>query len=117
MNLETFREYCLTKDFATEDMPFDETTLVFRIGGKIFALTDLERMPFRCNLKAEPERVVELCESYPEITPGYHMSKKHWVSVEPLNDFDRKLFFTLVDDSYDLVFKSLPKSIRESLKK
>lgn len=112
MNLENFRNYCLLLPNVTEDMPFDETTLVFRLSGKIFALTDMEQLPFRCNLKAKPERVLELCELYSEITPGYHMSKKHWITVTPGFDFDKKLMTDLIKDSYKLIYGSLSKKIK-----
>lgn len=116
MTLETLREYCLSKPYATEDLPFDETTLVFRVGGKIFLLTDLERTPFWFNLKAEPEKVLELCERFSAITPGYHMNKKHWVTVLPDGTTDNELIFGLVDDSYNLILGSLNKKEKEKLK-
>ncbi len=115
MNLETFRQYCLAKQGATEDTPFDETTLVFRVGNKIFALTDLERIPFRANLKCEPERAIELRERYDSITPGYHMNKMHWNTIEPEGQLSDVLFKELIDHSYNLIFNSLKKIERQKI--
>lgn len=77
MNIEKLRDYCLAKPAVSEDFPFDETTLVFKVVGKIFAFTDLEG-ELRINLKCDPERAISLREQYPAIMPGYHMNKKHW---------------------------------------
>jgi predicted DNA-binding protein (MmcQ/YjbR family) len=115
MNLEKFRKYCLGKKGATEDFPFDETTLVFRVGGKIFALTDTEAVPFSFNLKCDPERAIELRENYDCIRPGWHMNKKHWNTVEPDGSIDDALIYDLIDHSYDEVVKTLKKSDREKL--
>lgn len=115
MNIEELREYCLSKPHTTEDTPFDETTLAFRIGGKIFALTNMESIPTRVNLKCIPERAIELREEYPDIViPGYHMSKKHWNTVYTL-EIDSNALEKLIDDSYDLVVNSLTKNIKSSL--
>ena len=110
MNLETFRKYCLSKKGTSEDFPFDVTTLVFRVGSKIFALTDTEWYPFRFNLKCDPEWAVELRENYESITPAWHMNKKHWNTVEPNGTIDSALIKKMIDHSYDLVYKSLTKS-------
>src|SRR5689334_7726441 len=82
MDLEKFREYCLTKSGATEDTPFGADVLVFRIGTKIFALAPLEQIPATANLKCDPDLALELRDRYEQIRPGYHMSKKHWNTVE-----------------------------------
>ena len=80
MHIETFREYCLSLHGTTEDFPFGKETLVFKVGGKIFALTHVD--PFESvNLKCDPEKAVELRERYPAVQPGYHMNKKHWNTV------------------------------------
>jgi predicted DNA-binding protein (MmcQ/YjbR family) len=115
MDFGNFREYCLRKKGCTEDTPFDETTLVFRVGGKIFALTDMESLPFQCNLKCDPEKAEELRERYDSITPGYHMNKKHWNTVISDNSFPDTLFRELIDHSYELVFISLKKSDRQRI--
>ncbi len=115
MNIEELREYCLTRLHTTEDTPFDETTLAFKVGGKIFALTNMETIPTRVNLKCDPERAIELRENYPEvIIPGYHMSKKHWNTVF-IEELDTSFIEELVSHSYDLVYKSLTKSKRLEL--
>ncbi|MGI8957804.1 MAG: MmcQ/YjbR family DNA-binding protein [Chthoniobacterales bacterium] len=77
MNLEDFRDYCLTKTDAAEETPFGEDTLVFKVGGKIFALASLDEVPPRANLKCDPERALDLRDRYEEVQPGYHMNKKH----------------------------------------
>ncbi len=120
MNPESFREYCLTKPGVSESFPFDETTLVFKVGAgdkhKMFALIGLNRAEF-VNLKCDPERSAELREAYPEdIYPGYHMSKKHWNSVTTSGVVPSDLFKELVDHSYEIVRASLPKKVREAIK-
>jgi len=115
MNIETFRAYCLEKKGVTEEFPFDEKTLVFKVMGKMFALTGLERFPFSVNLKCDPDKSLELREYHPEITPGYHMSKKHWNTVEFSATLPAKLFYELIDHSYDLVVNGLTKKLRQEL--
>lgn len=115
MNLEFVREYCLKKNGVTEDMPFDDEVLVFRIGGKIFALCDITHFE-SINLKCDPERAVELREKFNAITPGYHMNKKHWNTVASKGDVPDSLFLELINHSYELVYNSLPKKMRDELK-
>ena len=117
MNVEQFRDYCLSKHLVTEDFPFDKTTLVFKVAGKIFALTGLNADDFRINLKCNPERAVELREENPAIIPGYHMNKQHWNTVIVDGSFPQKLLLELIDHSYELIVKSLPKAIRDELEK
>ncbi len=117
MNIEDFRTYCLTKKGVTEEFPFDETTLVFKVMGKMFALTGLDKIPFRVNLKCDPERSLDLRESYAEITPGYHMNKKHWNTVTFDEGLSSNLLQELTDHSYDLVVKGLTKKLKEELQK
>jgi len=115
MNIEEFRVYCLSKKAVTEAFPFDEVTLVFKVGGKMFALTGLDNQEFKVNLKCDPERSLELREEYDgAIIPGYHMNKKLWNTVS-VNSIPEKLFRNLIDHSYDLVINGLPKKIRENL--
>ncbi len=110
MNIEEFRDYCLSKTGATEDMPFDEYALVFKVMGKMFALTSLkEDKEFTVNLKCDPDRAVLLREEYSEIIPGYHMNKKHWNTVSFEGDVPNKLLYDLIDHSYDLVVSKLTK--------
>lgn len=114
MNIEAYREYCLNKPHVTEGFPFDEKVLVFKVGGKMFALTDIEEF-VSVNLKCDPERAVELRETYNGIKPGWHMSKVHWNTVTILSDVPTPLLKELIDHSYGLVFNSLPKRIKNEL--
>ena len=115
IDLEYFRQHCLVKKGVTEEFPFDEHTLVFKVMGKMFALTGLQREEFAINLKCDPERAEELRELHPEIEPGYHMSKKHWNTVNCVGTLDGRLIINLIDDSYDLVVKSLTKKLKLEL--
>lgn len=115
MNVEEFRNLCLRKKGITEEFPFDADTLVFKVMGKMFALVPLERKPPQCNLKCDPERAIELREEYDgDITPGYHMSKKHWNTLF-LENLPPHLIVELLDHSYDLVVSSLTKKLKEQL--
>lgn len=116
MHVEEFREYCLSKPGVTESFPFDESTLVFKVMSKMFALTGLDREGFTVNLKCDPDRALELREAYPEIQPGFHMSKKHWNTVDFEGSLDSDLLLEMTDHSYDLVVKGLKKSEKEELK-
>lgn len=116
MDIEALRIYCLSRhQGVTEEFPFDEVTLVFKIGGKMFALLPLNHIPTRINLKCDPERAIELREKYPFIVSGFHMHKKHWNSVIVENDTDEKLLKELVDHSFSLVYDALPKKIKAEL--
>ncbi|MCK9411677.1 MAG: MmcQ/YjbR family DNA-binding protein [Prolixibacteraceae bacterium] len=114
MNVEKVRQICIAKKGATEGFPFDETTLVIKVGGKIFALVSLDRVP-SINLKCDPERAIDLRERYPEITPGYHMNKKHWNTVTLEGDLHDSLIIEMIGHSYDLVLASLPGRVREEV--
>lgn len=114
MNVEAYRDYCLNKPGVTEGFPFDKTTLVFKVGGKMFALADIDSFKF-INLKCDPERAVELRETFIGIKPGWHMSKKHWNSVSVDADVDSHLLIELIDLSYTLVRESLPKRVKDGL--
>ncbi len=115
MNIEELRDHCLRLKGVTEDFPFGEETLVFRVGGKIFLLVGLEEAD-RFNVKCDPERAVELRELYNEVKPGYHMNKKHWNTVYMNGSLTKKQLCELIDHSYDLILKSLPKKIQEELR-
>ena len=118
MNLETFYEYCLSKKAVTEHFPFDEDTLVFKVGGKMFALSSLkqwEKQEPSVNLKCDPERAVELRANYDAINEGYHMSKIHWNTVAINQDVPDAMLKALIDHSYDLIFKSLTKKIQAEI--
>ena len=115
MNIEEFRAYCLMKKGITEEFPFDEYTLVFKVMGKMFALVPLERLPSQVNLKCDPERAVELRETHVGvITPGYHMSKTHWNTLF-LENLPHALIIELVDHSYDLVVSKFNKKLKAAL--
>lgn len=114
MNLETIRNYCLSFPHAFEEFPFDQATLAFKVGGKIFALVDVDQFSF-INLKCDPEKAVELRERYQAVRPGYHMNKKHWNSVYIHSDLTETQVFELIADSYYLVFNSLSKKIKNEL--
>lgn len=100
---------------VTEEFPFDESTLVFKVCGKMFALTGLENPDFKVNLKCDPERAIELRESYESIIAGFHMNKKHWNTVLVDGSFSDSFFRELIDHSYDLVVQGLPKKLRDQL--
>lgn len=108
MNIEELREYCISKKGVTEGFPFDEVTLVLKVGGKIFALTNLDGEP-SVNLKCDPELAVELRERYTSVTPGYHMNKQHWNTVMLDGTIPDPLIKAWIDLSYKLVLESLPK--------
>lgn len=114
MFLEEIRTYCITKKGVEETFPFDQKTLVFKVYGKMFALCDVEDFQ-SVNLKCDPERSIELRERFQGVNPGYHMNKTHWNTVDCTTDVPRDLIFELIDHSYDLVFNSLPKRLRDGL--
>src|SRR5947208_16837194 len=110
MDLEQFREYCLSKARATEGTPFWPDVLVFKVRGKMFALAALEEVPTTVNLKCDPDLALELRDRYEQIQPGYHMNKKHWNTVEIESGIPDAEVRKMIDHSYDLVIKGLPKS-------
>lgn len=120
MNIEQFRNYCLSKQEVTEHFPFDEDTLVFKICNKMFALSSLKKWEHGnafINLKCDPDYAQELRAEYDGVKEGYHMHKKMWNSVYVTSgELSPKLIASLIDHSYDLVVKGLPKKVRETLK-
>ena len=115
MNLEELREYCLSLPHVTEDMPFDEDILVFRICNRIFVLTSLESVPLRVSLKCDLERAIALREQYPDkIVAGYHLNKKHWNTVL-LESLPLILIKEMIHHSYDQVLAKVPKKEKEAL--
>jgi predicted DNA-binding protein (MmcQ/YjbR family) len=117
MNIEQIREYCLKKKGVTEEFPFDEETLVFKVMGKIFLLASLESIPLQINLKCDPEKAIELREEYEAVQPGYHMNKTHWNTIILDGTLPAKKIFEWIDDSYNLVVSGLKKSDLKKLKK
>jgi predicted DNA-binding protein (MmcQ/YjbR family) len=113
VDLASFREYCLGKPHATEGTPFGENVLVFKVGGKMFALAALDEVPARVNLKSDPDLALELRDRYEQVQPGYHMNKKHWNTVEIESGIPEAELRKMIDHSYELVVKSLPKAKRK----
>ena len=112
MNIEEVREYCLSLPQVTEDFPFDETTLVFRIEQKIFAMVDLEDTQWFV-LKCEPEYALELRERHPEISGAWHMNKKYWNQLNLFGQLRDELVKYLIRHSYNEVVKKLPRKVKE----
>ena len=111
MNVEEIRQICIAKKGVTEGFPFDELTLVLKVGGKMFALLNLDKNP-SVNLKCDPERAIDLRERYDAILPGYHMNKQHWNTVMLDGSVPKNLLLEMIDHSYNLVFKSLSRNVR-----
>lgn len=114
MNIENYRAYCMAKKGVTEEFPFGENTLVYKVMGKLFALTDVELFE-SVNLKVDPEKGVQLREEYPSVLPGYHMNKKHWITVLIDGSIPDKLLKQWIDDSYQLVVSGLTKKQQAEL--
>ncbi len=121
MNIESYRTYCLKKPGTTEHFPFDEDTLVFKVMGKMYALSGLtswENGEPRINLKCDPEEAVLLREKYPEsVLPGYHMNKQHWNTVVLNGELTTKELKKFIDHSYALIVSSLTKKLKDELKR
>lgn len=119
MNIQQLYEFCLSKKGVTEHFPFDEDTLVFKVGGKVFCISSLQDWEKGCPsvvIKCEPEKALELRASFEAVQPGYHSNKKHWNSVFINRDATDVLVFEWIQDSYDLVYKSLPVKLKNDLK-
>lgn len=109
MNIESLREYCLSKTDVEEGFPFGPDTLVFKVKGKLFLLTSLDTEELRFNVKCDPEKVEELREQYPCVLPGYHMNKKHWNTIIVDGSVSSELLKEWIDHSYELVAASKSK--------
>ena len=114
MNIEDFRDFCLSLPGTTEETPFGPDTLVFKVGGKIFALTDLQAFA-SVNLKCDPEHAAELRECYDHVLPGFHMNKKHWNTVLVGTGATNAHLRQWIIDSYQLIVAALPKAVRAEL--
>ncbi|MCK4662060.1 MAG: MmcQ/YjbR family DNA-binding protein [Bacteroidales bacterium] len=114
MNIEEIREYCLSKNGATESFPFDEVTLVFKVKNKMFALMSLEG-DLSINLKNSPEIIIELREEYSSVVPGYHMNKNHWNTVYVDGTIKPELIYRWIDKSYDIIVSKLPRKTKNEL--
>lgn len=118
MTIQDYYDFCLSKKGVTEHFPFDEDTLVFKVGGKMFALSSVsqwEKNDPSANLKCDPDRSAELRVQYEGITPGYHMSKVHWNTVQINADVPDKLVRELITHSYELVLGSLTKKAQQEI--
>ena len=115
MNAENFRAYCLGKKAATEGTPFGPDNIVFKVGGKMFALLAFEEVPPRANLKCDPDLALELRDRYEQVEPGYHMNKKHWNTVTIDGTITADAILQMIDHSYQEVAKGLTKKEREKL--
>tara|TARA_B100000809_G_scaffold12323_1_gene11400 strand:- start:405 stop:767 length:363 start_codon:yes stop_codon:yes gene_type:complete len=114
MNIEEYRDYCIKKSGVTEGFPFNQTTLVFKVMGRIFSLSEIDKFE-SINLKCDPELAIELREEYYSVKPGWHMNKKHWNTIEINGDANDKKIYYLTDLSYNLVVKGLTKKLKEEL--
>jgi len=114
ITLEQLRSFCLSLKGAEEKMPFDETTIVFTVGGKMFCLADITDLTW-INVKCDPDAALELRARYEEVTPGYHMSKKHWNSIRTDGSISWQQIKEWITDSYNLVVAGLPRKVREEL--
>jgi predicted DNA-binding protein (MmcQ/YjbR family) len=112
MNIEELRDYCISKPAVTESFPFDESTLVFKVAGKMFLLTDLVDA-FSMNVKNTPEKVIELKELYPSVLPGYHMNKIHWITVKIDGTITDTLLKQWIDESYELIIAGFTRKEKE----
>jgi len=113
MDIESIRNYCLSKKAVTEGLPFGNDVLVFKVAGKMFLLSSLDDQPLRMNLKCDPEKAIDLRERYISIRSGYHMSKIHWNTVEVNGELKSELIQELIDHSYNLVVAKLTKKTKE----
>lgn len=114
MNIESYRAYCLSKKGVTEEFPFNESTAVFKVMGKMFALLDVDVFD-GINLKVDPEEGADLRDRYSYVEPAYHMNKKHWITVKMEGGVPDKLLVAWTDKSYQLVVNGLTKSQKLSL--
>jgi predicted DNA-binding protein (MmcQ/YjbR family) len=114
MTLEEIRSHCLAKAGTVEELPFGDDTPVFKVGGKIFAITNIPTTSI--NLKCDPERALELRASYEAVQPGYHMNKHHWITVLFDRSIPKREILSWIDDSYQLIVASLPKAKRQELR-
>jgi predicted DNA-binding protein (MmcQ/YjbR family) len=115
MDIESLREYCLGKKAVSEEFPFGDATLVFKVRGKIFLIVSLDQSPLQFNVKCDPEKAIERREAHDAILPGYHMNKKHWNTVLVDGSLGEKLLLQMIDESYTLVVRSLAQKDRLGL--
>jgi predicted DNA-binding protein (MmcQ/YjbR family) len=114
VNLDSYRTHCLSKPGVTEGFPFGEDVLVFKVGGKMFALSRIDDFE-RISLKVDPDRGVELREAYEAVEEAFHMNKRHWIMVMMDGTVPDRLLKEWIDDSYNLVVASLPRKEQAKL--
>ena len=120
MNIQQLYEYCLSKKGVTEHFPFDEDTLVFKVGGKMFCLASLKDWESgnpSINVKCDPAYAIELRDKYESVTPGFHSNKKHWNTIFVNREIEYKKIYYFINHSYELVVAGLPKKLRDEIKK
>jgi predicted DNA-binding protein (MmcQ/YjbR family) len=117
VNSTELRNWCLERPGAVEEFPFGPEHSVFKVGGKVFAISALERAPLEVSVKCEPELAVELRNSYAAIRPGYHLNKRHWNTITLDGSLPDQLVRDLVEDSYDLIVSALPKRVQRELQR
>ncbi len=115
MDILTLTTYLDNKLGSTSSCPFDETTLVYKVGGKIFALFSEDKNPLRINLKCDPDEAQLLRGIHNSIIPGYHMNKEHWNTIILDGSLPDEMIFKLIDESYDIIVKKLKKAVRANL--
>lgn len=114
MDIEKYRQFCLSLKEATEGTPFDEKTLLFSIKGKMFSSTNIETFEL-INVKCEPEKAIELREEFEAVIPGYYMNKKHWNSIKMDNTISDQQIQEWIENSYELVVSTLPQKVQKEL--
>jgi len=115
VDLESIRKYCLDKKSVKESFPFGDSTLVFKVSGKIFLLAALDDHPLQFNVKCDPEKALDLRESYAAVIPAFHMNKKHWNTIIVDGTLSSGQIREMIDESYTLVVRSLPLKERKKL--
>jgi predicted DNA-binding protein (MmcQ/YjbR family) len=115
MNPAQLRDHCLSFTGAEETFPFGEKTSVFKVGGKMFAVAQLDSEPLQISIKCEPRLAETLRAAHPEVTPGYHLNKRHWNTVTIGGALGDPAIRDMIEDSYDLIVSSLPKAERHAL--
>ena len=108
------RERCLALPGASEEFPFGDEVSVFKVGGKMFALSSLDAEPLQLSVKCDPDLAVQLRAAHPAIAPGYHLNKRHWNTITLDGSLPDQMVTDMLTDSYDLVVASLPKVRRPS---
>jgi predicted DNA-binding protein (MmcQ/YjbR family) len=114
MNIESYRDFCLSLPLTGEKTPFDQVTLVFTVVDKMFALANMDKFE-SINLKCDPEKAIQLREEYPAIIPGWHMNKKHWNTIILDGSLNDDFIYELTKHSYDCVVNSLPKKVKNEI--